>query len=132
MRGCVFPAFSFVAIALLFVSSSPASQLLLGTATADITPEGPVALRGQFRLRTSKSVETPLSADVVALESRDGDQPLDAAVMVACDLIAIDLRGPTGRRRHLPADGAGGPRRQLQRDRAEQPGRPRGRAGARG
>ena len=62
---------------------------IVGTATADITPEGPVALRGQFHLRISKSAETPLSAGVVALESRNGGQSLDAAVMVACDLISI-------------------------------------------
>ena len=89
MRTRILPAFFSMTIALLSASPSAANQLLVGTATADITPEGPVALRGQFHLRISKSVETPLSAGVVALESRNGDQSLDAAVMVACDLIAI-------------------------------------------
>ena len=95
MRTHILSVFFSMAIALLSASPSAAGQLFVGTATADITPEGPVALRGQFHLRISKSVETPLSAGVVALESRNGDQSLDAAVMVACDLIAIsdDVRG---------------------------------------
>jgi len=80
MRTRILPAFFSMTIALLSASPSAANQLLVGTATADITPEGPVALRGQFHLRISKSVETPLSAGVVALESRNGDQSLDAAV----------------------------------------------------
>lgn len=66
-----------------------AGQLFVGTATADITPAGPVALDGQFNLRIAKSVETPLSASVLAIQSRDGEKPLDAAVMVSCDLISI-------------------------------------------
>ncbi len=89
MRTHILSVSFSMAIALLSASPSAAGQLLVGTATADITPEGPVALRGQFHLRISKSVETPLSAGVVALESRSGDQSPDAAVMVACDLIAI-------------------------------------------
>lgn len=83
------PTLSFLAMALLFASHSVAGQLLVGTNTVDITPQGPAALHGQFRLRIGKTVETPLAAGVVALESRDGDKSLDVAVMVACDLILI-------------------------------------------
>ncbi len=89
MRRHVLPFLSFLAVALLFASLSVAGQLHVGVASSDITPEGPVALRGQFRLRIAKTVETPLSANAVALESRDGEKSLDLAVMVACDLIAI-------------------------------------------
>jgi hypothetical protein len=89
MRRRTFAALLVIAIALVLASHSVAGQLFVGAATADITPEGPVALRGQFQLRIARKVETPLSAGVVALESRDGDQTLDVAVMVACDLIAI-------------------------------------------
>lgn len=67
---------------------SPAT-LSIGVASADITPPGPVALRGQFHLRISQKVETPLTANVLAMESRAGDRSLDAAVLVSCDLIAI-------------------------------------------
>lgn len=63
--------------------------LFVGAARADITPAGPVALQGQFNLRIAREVETPLTANVVALESRDGEKSLDMAVMVSCDLISI-------------------------------------------
>ena len=66
-----------------------ASEFLVGAASADITPSQPVALDGQFGLRVSQKVDTPITANVVALESREGDRSLDAAVMVSCDLVAI-------------------------------------------
>lgn len=91
MRTHLLSAFFSIAIALLSASPSVAGQLLVGAATADITPEGPVALRGQFHLRISKSVETPLSAGVVALESRNGDQSLDAMAELARRIVqAVD------------------------------------------
>lgn len=68
---------------------SLAAELRIGAATADITPVGPVALAGQFHLRISRAVETPLCASVLVLESRDGENPLDVAVLVACDLVGI-------------------------------------------
>jgi hypothetical protein len=66
-----------------------AAELRIGVATADITPTGPVALWGQFNLRISRSNETPLTANVVVLESHAGDKSLDAAIMVSCDVVAI-------------------------------------------
>jgi len=66
-----------------------ASELLIGTATADITPKLPVALAGQFNLRIADTIETPLTANVIALESRDGDRSIDAAIMVSCDVVDI-------------------------------------------
>ena len=70
-------------------SAAPAAELHIGTASADITPEGPVAVSGQFHLRIARKVETPITANVIALESRRGDESLDAAVMVSCDVVAI-------------------------------------------
>jgi hypothetical protein len=66
-----------------------AEELLIGTATADITPKLPVALMGQFNLRIADTIETPLSANVIALESRDGNNSLDIAIMVSCDVVEI-------------------------------------------
>jgi hypothetical protein len=66
-----------------------AGELLVGAASADITPGQPVALDGQFELRISKKVDTPITANVLALESREGERSLDAAVMVSCDLVAV-------------------------------------------
>lgn len=64
-------------------------ELYIGTAMADITPKLPVALMGQFNLRIADTIETPLTASVIALESREGDRSLDMAIMVSCDVIEI-------------------------------------------
>ena len=66
-----------------------ADELYVGTATVDITPERPVALAGQFHLRVSRAVETPLTATAVAIEARQADRSIDQAVMVSCDLLLI-------------------------------------------
>lgn len=67
------------------------SELLVGAASSDITPNEPVALCGQFHLRISRKTETPLTANVFALESRDGGQSRDLAIMVSCDLVSIPV-----------------------------------------
>jgi len=71
------------------VSTGTASELLIGTSTADITPTLPVALMGQFNLRIAQEVETPITANVVALESREGARSLETAIFVSCDLVYI-------------------------------------------
>jgi len=77
---------------LLFATTSAAGELLVGTATADITPPIPVALAGQFDLRIARTIETPLTVSVVAMESREGEKSRDAAVLVSCDLIEIPVK----------------------------------------
>ncbi len=71
------------------VAAVAKATLLIGAASADITPAGPVALQGQFRLRIARQIETPLTANCLVLESREGGKTLDVAVMVACDLVGI-------------------------------------------
>jgi hypothetical protein len=66
-----------------------ASELHIGGATVSITPEQPVALSGQMHTRISRTVESPVTATALALESRDGQKVLDQAIMVSCDLVAI-------------------------------------------
>ena len=61
----------------------------LGAATVSITPELPVALSGQMNTRIAREVESEITATALALESRDGDNVLDQAMMVSCDLVAI-------------------------------------------
>ena len=83
-----------IAVGLLLITQSlavqlPAAELQVGTATADITPVLPVAVTGQFNLRIARAAETPLTANVVALESREGDRSLDTAILVSCDLVGI-------------------------------------------
>ena len=90
---------SLAAIVALVMLSLPAfglenrparsSVLNIGAAEADITPNQPVALDGQFGLRVSRKADTPITANVLALECREGGRSLDTAVMVSCDLVAI-------------------------------------------
>lgn len=66
-----------------------ADEFNIGTAVTDITPALPVALAGQFHLRIAQTAETPLTANVVALELREVTRSLDAVIMVSCDLVGI-------------------------------------------
>ena len=70
-------------------TQSFAGQLHVGAASADITPDKPAALSGQFHLRLSTGVESPVTVNAIALESREGDQSLDQAVIVSCDVVGI-------------------------------------------
>ena len=65
------------------------AELLVGTASTSITPERPVALAGHLQLRISQGVGSPLTATALALQGRQGEQRLDQAIMVSCDLILI-------------------------------------------
>src|SRR5207244_1112914 len=66
-----------------------AAELRVGGATTSITPDRPVALSGQMVTRIAKQVESPVTATALALETRKGDQVLDQALLVSCDLVAI-------------------------------------------
>ena len=74
---------------LAFAAPLHAAQLHLGATTIDITPDEPVALDGQRNVRISKKPVTHIFATALALESREGDQVLDQAIIVSCDLVAI-------------------------------------------
>ncbi|MBN2311990.1 MAG: hypothetical protein JXR94_23635 [Candidatus Hydrogenedentes bacterium] len=60
--------------------------LRIGWASCDVTPDRPANLRGQFHARVSESVNDPLTATALALESADGEQ----AVMVSLDAVGIN------------------------------------------
>lgn len=81
----------FFLLPLLIVTSSiaAASDLHVGAATIDITPDRPVALDGQMHVRIAEKAEAPIFATALALESREGDTVLDQAIMISCDLVAI-------------------------------------------
>ena len=70
-------------------NSGDAGELLVGAATTSITPDKPIALWGQMHTRISTSVESPVTATVLVIESSAGANPVELAVMVACDLVAI-------------------------------------------
>ena len=81
---------SVFAVATLGVApAGRGADLYVGVAEANITHPQPMALWGQMHTRISKSVESPVTAHVVALESRDGDRPLDSAIMVSADIIGL-------------------------------------------
>jgi len=75
----------------VLVITSPVfgAKLFVGAASTEITPEKPAALSGQFHLRISTGIETPITANVVVVESCDGDRSLDLAIMVSCDVVSI-------------------------------------------
>ena len=92
MKTLLHHPFKFVGIAVLllaFAQVTPASELHIGAATIAITPDRPVPLDGQMHTRISQKAETPIFATALALESREGDQVLDQAIMVSCDIVAI-------------------------------------------
>lgn len=68
---------------------STAAELLVGGAATSITPAQPVALDGQMVTRIARTVESPVTATALALESREGEKVLDQAILVSCDLVAI-------------------------------------------
>ena len=71
------------------MTAGQGSQLLIGWASRDMTPERPVLLWGQFHARVSERVMDPVTVTVLALESiRDG-LSAGRVVMVSCDLVAI-------------------------------------------
>lgn len=65
------------------------AELLVGAASTSITPDRPVALSGQLGPRISKGVESPVTATALALQSREGAQAGDQAIMISCDLVGI-------------------------------------------
>ncbi|MCX6909952.1 MAG: hypothetical protein NTY01_18185 [Verrucomicrobia bacterium] len=78
-----------------------ASELWFGAATADITPDRPVPLTGNASVRIAREIQSRLTANVLALESREGDRVVDQAILVSCDLCVIRPGIQKGFRKHL-------------------------------
>lgn len=75
--------------AISIAMTSKDREILVGVATTGITPESPVALSGQLTTRISRSVESPITATAIAMESRNNGKPNDQAIIVSCDLLEI-------------------------------------------
>lgn len=86
----LFPILTAAALVPVVLADCQAAELHAGGATVSITPDRPVALSGQMHTRVAREVESPVTATALALESRDGDKVLDQAILVSCDLVAID------------------------------------------
>ncbi|MEN8227728.1 MAG: hypothetical protein ABFS38_06195 [Bacteroidota bacterium] len=78
-------------ISLVSTVNLHAGELLIGTAETEITPPLPVAVMGQFGMRLADTVETPLTANVLVLESQGPGKLSDIAIMVSCDLTVIPV-----------------------------------------
>ena len=90
------------ALALLSITvQGQAAELWVGAATADIALDGPVPLTGYQAVRISKSVLSRSTANVLALESRQGERVLDQAILISCDLCVIRPGIQQGFRKHL-------------------------------
>jgi hypothetical protein len=82
---------------------NPKGRLWIGAATADITPDRPVPLTGGKSVRVSRGIQSRCTANVLALESRDGDRVVDQAILVSCDLCVIRPGIQEGFRKHVAA-----------------------------
>jgi len=74
---------------LLWPAASLAIERLIGTAVTDISPNEPVAVSGQMHLRIAHAAQTPITANVIALETRGERLSGDQAIMISCDLLYI-------------------------------------------
>ncbi|MFN2352623.1 MAG: hypothetical protein ABR497_11830 [Kiritimatiellia bacterium] len=83
------------------------TTLHIGWAQADITPDRPVILAGQFHARVSEGIMDPVTATALALESADGAGSSAQAVMVTCDLASISDELRDAVRHRINAAGVG-------------------------
>ncbi len=86
LRYIFFPLAIAAAVA---AAHAHAATLHVGAASCDITPEMPSFLYGSFSARVSTGVQDPLTANVLALESREGDKPLDSAIIISVDTCVV-------------------------------------------
>ena len=92
-----------VSVVMLVGGIAGAAELYIGAATADITPDGPVALTGMQTVRVSQRIHSRCTANVLALESREGERVIDQAILVSCDLCVIRPGIQQGFRQHVAA-----------------------------
>jgi sugar phosphate isomerase/epimerase len=77
---------------MLAAEANREDPLFAGWASIDITPPEPVALVGQLHKRISTGVLDPLTATVLALETRAPNGANEQAVLVSCDLGSVEKR----------------------------------------
>lgn len=64
----------------------PKGKLHIGWSKTDITPSKKSLLQGQFHARLADTAISPLTATALALETRSGDNSVEQAIIVSCDL----------------------------------------------
>jgi len=76
-----------------------AGQLHVGWATVDITPSARVVLDGSGYKRVTSAVADPVTATVLALETRDGERALEQALLISFDLLKMTKEVQDGMQR---------------------------------
>ncbi|MHB8903108.1 MAG: hypothetical protein ACYC6Y_30475 [Thermoguttaceae bacterium] len=83
----------FLSLVALLVAGAAAHAdaptLYVGAVNCDITPDMPSFLAGQFTPRVSTGVEYPLTANILALESREGEKSLESAIIISVDTAVV-------------------------------------------
>lgn len=64
-------------------------DLKIGWASADITPDQPVLIAGQFHARVSEGIMDSVTATVLALESGEGERS-EKILLISCDLVSVN------------------------------------------
>ena len=72
-------------------AGTPAADLYIGTSSVDITPALPAALDGQMNVRIATVAETPLTANIIVMDSQYKGKSVNSTILVSCDLVAIPL-----------------------------------------
>ena len=81
--------FLLAAASLLTTVAATAAELWIGAAQADITPDRPISLSGQFYNRISTNILSRCTANVLALESRENGKPTDCALLISLDVVSL-------------------------------------------
>lgn len=76
-------------LSVVFIGQAAAADLFVGAESVDLTPTRPVLLQGQFNTRIARTADTPITANIVALESRQQETPSACAVIVSIDVCSI-------------------------------------------
>lgn len=67
------------------------NHLLIGWASCDVSPNGPVRLQGQFYERISERIGDPITVTAMALDGTKPDGSSDCAIIVSCDRVGIPI-----------------------------------------
>lgn len=69
--------------------SASTNAFRIGWASADLTPDRPVLVTGQFHARISEAVWDPITATALAIEQGEDAAARHRAVLVSCDYVSI-------------------------------------------
>lgn len=94
MAACLFSFFLFLATFITTPAHQAEPPFKIGWASANITPDRPVLIAGQFHARLSEGVMDSLTVTALAMESGIGSLS-EKAIWISCDLISISdgMRG---------------------------------------